>query len=108
LRASPKLETLTVSAEVDIDASWLGHSRHHPALGDLVHSNLRRIRCFGKSFYTFLRPDFRRLRRRPHFPRLKGVNYYGLDVFITPLESPSLVQRLFDRVVDFVESALQK
>jgi hypothetical protein len=87
LRASPNVETLTVSADVDIDASWLAHSGHHPALGELVHSNLRRIRCFGESFSAVLRPDFTRLRRRPHFPRLKCVNFSGHEYFITPLES---------------------
>jgi hypothetical protein len=105
LRAAPNLETLTVAAwDVDIDASWLAPSAH-PAFGGLVHSNLRLIRCFGKSFLTLLRSDLTRLRPRPHFPRLQEVECYATTFFVTPLESPSLVRRLFDRFMDFVATA---
>jgi hypothetical protein len=108
LRASPHLETLSVSASAKIDVSWLAPSGHHPALGGLVHSNLRCIRCFGEIFSASLQFDLARLQRRPHFPRLKAVNCDGLEYFITPLETPSLVQRLVARVVDFVTTPLQK
>jgi hypothetical protein len=108
LRASPNLETLTVYADKEVDASWLAASAH-PALGELVHSNLRRIRCCGQIFcsYSVLRSDFRRLRRRPHFPRLKAINFTLEEesFFVTPLESPSLVRRLFDRFMEFVATA---
>jgi hypothetical protein len=109
LHAAPNLETLTVAAwEVDIDASWLAPSGH-PAFGGLVHSHLRRIRCYGKSFLDLLlRSDRTRLRSRPHFPRLQEVECYATTFFVTPLESPSLVRRLFDRFVDVVGRALKK
>jgi hypothetical protein len=107
LRASPNLETLSVSTDAAIDASWLAQSAH-PAFGRLVHSKLRRIRCYGEGFSTILRPDVKRLRRRPHFPRLKWINFCGRDCFVTPLESPSLVGSLFHRFVDSVSIALQK
>jgi hypothetical protein len=113
LRAAPNVETLTVAAwEVDVDASWLAPSAH-PAFGGLVHSKLRRIRCYGKGFLDLLlESDLTRLRPRPHFLRLREVECYATTFFVTPLEShssrTSLVRRLFDRFVDFVETVLHK
>jgi hypothetical protein len=108
LRASPNVETLIVSAymNVDIDASWLAPSAH-PALGGLVHSNLRRIDWYGQrlSLSTVLQSDLACLRPRPHFPRLQIVNDVIEETayFVTPLELPSLARRFLDLFVFFMD-----
>jgi hypothetical protein len=98
LRAAPHLEMLIVYAYgVDVDDFWLSN----PAFCDLVHLRLRHIRVSGLSFTTLRTSDcIRRLRQR-HFPRLKGVASDGCEYFVTPLESPSLAKRLFNRFVKF-------
>jgi hypothetical protein len=84
LRAAPQLGTLVVFASrVATDESWLAH----PALSELVHLKLKRVRLFGIPFTT--PPSVKCLTRlRQHqFPRLKGVAIDGRECFVTPLES---------------------
>jgi hypothetical protein len=91
LRAAPKLETLDT---LNVSATWVQadeSSLLHPALNELVHRSLQRIRVPMLSFTTPLPTNCITRLRQHHFPRLKEfmIDRYK-HYHVTPLEPPSL------------------